>query len=92
MLRMLHAVVKSKSRKEYIFERFYESLVQSYQSERSVKFYCGSVVSDAETSVRSCQGSQREDGKGEWIDEFSDSGSEGTLELFEQNIQEIADR
>ena len=33
------AVVKSKSRKEYIFERFYESLVQSYQSERSVKFY-----------------------------------------------------
>ena len=53
------AVVKSKSRKEYIFERFYESLVQSYQSERSVKFYAGSVVSDAETSVRSCQGSQR---------------------------------
>ena len=33
------AVVKSKSRKEHIFERFYESLVQSYQSERSVKFY-----------------------------------------------------
>ena len=33
------AVVKNKSRKEYIFERFYESLVQSYQSERSVKFY-----------------------------------------------------
>ncbi len=34
------AVVKSKSRKEYIFERFYESLrFQSYQSERSVKFY-----------------------------------------------------
>ena len=30
------AVVKSKSRKEYIFERFYESLVQSYQSERGV--------------------------------------------------------
>lgn len=31
--------MKNKSRKEYIFERFYESLVESYQSERSVKFY-----------------------------------------------------
>ena len=30
---------KTKTRKEYIFERFYESLVESYQSERSVKFY-----------------------------------------------------
>ena len=33
------ATVKNKSRKEYIFERFYESLIESYQSERSVKFY-----------------------------------------------------
>ena len=31
--------MKNKSRKEYIFERFYESLVESYQSERSVKYY-----------------------------------------------------
>ncbi len=39
MLPTAAATVKNKSRKEYIFERFYETLVESYQSERSVKFY-----------------------------------------------------
>ena len=39
MLRLPPLTVKNKSRKEYIFERFYESLIESYQSERSVKFY-----------------------------------------------------
>ena len=63
------AVVKSKSRKEYIFERFYESLVQSYQSERSVKFYADQLC----LTPKHLSGVVKEvSGKtvGEWIDEL----------------------
>ena len=55
--------MRNKSRKEYIFERFYESLVESYQSERSVKYYADRpTVSDAETSFGSSERSQRKNG------------------------------
>ena len=36
--------MKNKSRKEYIFERFYESLVETYKSERSVNSMLTSCV------------------------------------------------
>lgn len=85
------AVVKSKSRKEYIFERFYESLIQSYQSERSVKFLCRSIMPDAETSVRCCEGNQRKDSR-EWIDELVILEAKALLNSSSMNIQEIADR
>ena len=63
------ASVKSKSRKEYIFERFYETLVESYQSERSVKFYADQLC----LTPKHLSGVVKEvSGKtvGEWIDEF----------------------
>ena len=63
------ATVKNKSRKEYIFERFYESLIESYQSERSVKFYADQLC----LTPKHLSGVVKEvSGKtvGEWIDEL----------------------
>ena len=85
------AVVKSKSRKEYIFERFYESLVQSYQSERSVKFYADQLC----LTPKHLSGVVKEvSGKtvGEWIDELVILEAKALLNSSSMNIQEIADR
>ena len=85
------AVVKSKSRKEYIFERFYESLVQSYQSERSVKFYADQLC----LTPKHLSGVVKEvSGKtvGEWIDELVILEAKALLSSSSMNIQEIADR
>ena len=70
------AVVKNKSRKEYIFERFYESLVQSYQS----KHLSGVVKEVSGKTV------------GEWIDELVILEAKALLNSSSMNIQEIADR
>lgn len=48
-------------------------------------------MSDAETSVRSCQGSQRKT-VGEWIDELVILEAKALLNSLSMNIQEIADR
>lgn len=85
------AVVKSKSRKEYIFERFYESLIQSYQSERSVKFYADQLC----LTPKHLSGVIKEvSGKtvGEWIDELVILEAKALLNSSSMNIQEIADR
>lgn len=85
------AVVKSKSRKEYIFERFYESLIQSYQSERSVKFYADQLC----LTPKHLSGVVKEiSGKtvGEWIDELVILEAKALLNSSSMNIQEIADR
>ena len=82
------AVVKSKSRKEYIFERFYESLVQS---ERSVKFYADQLC----LTPKHLSGVVKEvSGKtvGEWIDELVILEAKALLNSSSMNIQEIADR
>ena len=79
------ATVKNKSRKEYIFERFYESLIESYQSERSVKFYAEQLC----LTPKHLSGVVKEgSGKtvGEWIDELA------LLNSSSMKIQEIADR
>ncbi len=76
------ATVKNKSRKEYIFERFYESLIESYQSERSVKFYADQLC----LTPKHLSGVVKEvSGKtvGEWIDEPGDSGGKSASEFFE---------
>ena len=57
-------------RQEYIFERFYESLIESYQSERSVKFYADQLC----LTPKHLSGVVKEvRGKtvGEWIDAVS---------------------
>ena len=85
------ASVKSKSRKEYIFERFYETLVESYQSERSVKFYADQLC----LTPKHLSGVVKEvSGKtvGEWIDEFVILEAKALLNSSSMNIQEIADR
>ena len=85
------AVVKSKSRKEYIFERFYESLIPSYQSERSVKFYADQLC----LTPKHLSGVVKEiSGKtvGEWIDELVILEAKALLNSSSMNIQEIADR
>ena len=85
------SVVKSKSRKEYIFERFYESLIQSYQSERSVKFYADQLC----LTPKHLSGVVKEiSGKtvGEWIDELVILEAKALLNSSSMNIQEIADR
>ena len=84
------AVVKSKSRKEYIFERFYESLIQSYQSERSVKFYADQLC----LTPKHLSGVVKEiSGKtaGEWIDSLVVLEAKALLKSSELSIQEIAD-
>lgn len=85
------AASKPKSRKEYIFERFYESLVESYQSERSVKFYADQLC----LTPKHLSGVIKEvSGKtvGEWIDEFVILEAKALLNSSSMNIQEIADR
>ena len=83
--------VSNKSRKEYIFEHFYESLIQSYQSERSVKFYADQLC----LTSKHLSGVVKEiSGKtvGEWIDEFVILEAKALLNSTSMNIQEIADR
>ena len=83
--------MKNKSRKEYIFERFYESLVESYQSERSVKFYADQLC----LTPKHLSGVVKEvSGKtvGEWIDELVILEAKALLNSSSINIQEIADR
>lgn len=85
------ATVKNKSRKEYIFERFYESLVEFYQSERSVKFYADRLC----LTPKHLSGVVKEvSGKtvGEWIDELVILEAKALLNSSCMNIQEIADR
>ncbi len=83
--------VKAKSRKEHIFERFYTSLVESYQAERSVKFYADKLC----LTPKHLSGVVKEvSGKtvGEWIDEFVILEAKALLNSSSLNIQEIADR
>ena len=83
--------MKNKSRKEYIFERFYESLVESYQSERSVKYYADQLC----LTPKHLSGVVKEvSGKtvGEWIDELVILEAKALLNSSSMNIQEIADR
>ena len=83
--------MKNKSRKEYIFERFYESLIESYQSERSVKFYADQLC----LTPKHLSGVVKEvSGKtvGEWIDELVILEAKALLNSSSMNIQEIADR
>lgn len=85
------ATVKNKSRKEYIFERFYKSLIESYQSERSVKFYADQLC----LTPKHLSGVVKEvSGKtvGEWIDELVILEAKALLNSSSMNIQEIADR
>ena len=85
------ATIKNKSRKEYIFERFYESLVESYQSERSVKYYADQLC----LTPKHLSGVVKEvSGKtvGEWIDELVVLEAKALLNSSSMNIQEIADR
>lgn len=82
---------KNQSRKEYIFERFYESLVQFYQYERSVKFYADQLC----LTPKHLSGVVKEvSGKtvGEWIDELVILEAKALLNSSSMNIQEIADR
>ncbi|GAE16276.1 HTH-type transcriptional activator RhaS [Bacteroides pyogenes] len=82
---------KNKSRKEYIFERFYESLVHFYQSERSVKFYADQLCltpKHLSGVVKSVSGKT----VGEWIDEFVILEAKALLNSSNLNIQEIADQ
>ena len=65
-----------------IFERFYESLVQSYQSERSVKFYADQLC----LTPKHLSGVVKEvSGKtvGEWIDELVILEAKALLNFFE---------
>lgn len=83
--------VKNKSRKEYIFEKFYETLVESYQSERSVKFYADQLC----LTPKHLSGVVKEiSGKtvGEWVDELVILEAKALLNSSSMNIQEIADR
>lgn len=85
------AAVKNKSRKEYIFERFYETLIESYQSERSVKFYADQLC----LTPKHLSGVVKEvSGKtvGEWVDELVILEAKALLNSSSMNIQEIADR
>lgn len=85
------STVKSKSRKEFIFEQFYESLLESYQSERSVKYYADQLC----LTPKHLSGVVKEvSGKtvGEWIDELVILEAKALLNSSSLNIQEIADR
>lgn len=83
--------LKNKSRKEYIFERFYEFLAEFYQSERSVKYYADQLC----LTPKHLSGVVKEvSGKtvGEWIDELVILEAKALLNSSCMNIQEIADR
>ncbi len=78
-----------KSRKEYLFERFYEELTQAYQSERSVKYYADQLC----LTPKHLSGVIKEvSGKtaGDWIDEFVVQEAKALLNSSSMNIQEIA--
>ena len=78
-----------KSRKEHLFERFYEELSQSYQSERSVKYYADQLC----LTPKHLSGVIKEvSGKtaGDWIDEFVVQEAKALLNSSSMNIQEIA--
>lgn len=80
---------KNKSRKEYIFERFYESLARFYQSERSVKFYADQLCltpKHLSGVIKTVSGKT----VGEWIDEFVILEAKALLNSSNLNIQEIA--
>lgn len=79
----------AKTRKEHIFERFYEELSKSYQSERSVKYYADKLC----LTPKHLSGVIKEaSGKtvGEWIDEFVVQEAKALLNSSGMNIKEIA--
>lgn len=83
--------VKNKSRKEYIFEQFYEVLIESYQSERSVKFYADQLCMTPKhlsNIVKDVSGKTA----GEWVDELVILEAKALLNSTSMNVQEIADR
>lgn len=85
------SALKNKSRKEYIFEHFYETLIESYQSERSVRFYADQLC----LTPKHLSGVVKEvSGKtvGEWIDELVILEAKALLNSSSMNIQEISDR
>lgn len=85
------AIAQHKSRKEFIFEHFYQMLSKSYQSERSVKFYAEQLC----LTPKHLSGVIKEvSGKtvGEWIDEFVILEAKALLNSSSMNIQEISDR
>lgn len=85
------SALKNKSRKEHIFEHFYETLIESYQSERSVKFYADQLC----LTPKHLSGVVKEvSGKtvGEWIDELVILEAKALLNSSSMNIQEISDR
>lgn len=82
---------KYRSRKEHIFERFYESLIESYQAERSVRFYADRLC----LTPKHLSGVVKEvSGKtvGEWIDDFVILEAKALLNSSSLSIQEISDR
>lgn len=95
---MLHKVepdvtapAKTKSRKEFLFERFYETLIESYQAERSVRFYADRLC----LTPKHLSGVVKEvSGKtvGEWIDDFVILEAKALLNSSSLSIQEISDR
>ena len=87
----LMSLPKYKSRKEHIFERFYESLIESYQAERSVRFYADRLC----LTPKHLSGVVKEvSGKtvGEWIDDFVILEAKALLNSSSLSIQEISDR
>lgn len=83
--------VKHKSHKEHMFEKFYEALIESYQSERSVKFYGEKLcISSKQLSATVKEVSGKT--VGEWIDELVILEAKALLNSTSMNVQEIADR
>lgn len=83
--------IKAQTRKEYIFERFYESLLQSYQSERSVNFYADQLCLSPKhlsSVIKEVSGKT----VGDWIDELVILEAKALLNSSSMNIQEISDR
>lgn len=84
-----YPTAKKKCRKEYIFERFYESLIEYCQKERSVKFYADQLC----LTSKHLSGVVKEiSGKtvGEWVDEFVILEAKALLNSSSMNVQEIA--
>lgn len=85
------AMCKTRSRKESIFENFYEALLQHYQSQRSVSFYADLLC----LTPKHLSGVIKEvSGKtaGEWVDELVILEAKALLNSSGMNIQEISDR
>lgn len=82
---------KNKTRKDHIFECFYETLVESYQQERSVKYYADRLCltpKHLSGVIKDVSGLT----VGEWIDELVILEAKALLNSTSMNIQEIADR